>query len=185
MRRRTLALFLLLGHLAPGDALAMSLLPLPGPMASGAADHPFVPPSPVMAERVIVRKAERRLYLMRGGRVIRSYEIALGFKPTGTKRRQGDGRTPEGRYVLDWKHAGSSFHRSLHVSYPNSRDLLRAAFRGDRPGGMIMIHGQPNRRSQPQPIAGDWTQGCIAVSNAAIDEIWDLTAAGTPIEILP
>ncbi|MBK1722834.1 L,D-transpeptidase family protein [Thiocystis violacea] len=164
---------------------AMSMLPLPTLGHSTTAAAPLSPPASGMADRVVVKKGERRLYLMQGDRPIRSYPIALGFKPTGHKRQRGDGRTPEGRYQLDWKNPQSSFHKSLHVSYPNQRDRMRAAFRGVAAGGMIMIHGQPNRRRPPDPIEGDWTQGCIAVSNEAIDDIWRLTASGTPIEILP
>lgn len=163
----------------------VSAMPWPHTLPHAAADMRFIPPNATMADRVIVKKAQRRLYLMRDGRVIRSFEIALGFKPTGHKGREGDGRTPEGRYRLDWKNPHSKFHKSLHVSYPNARDRIRARFRGQSAGGMIMIHGQPNERREVSPIEGDWTLGCIAVSNGAIDEIWALTASGTPIEVLP
>ncbi|WP_338114091.1 L,D-transpeptidase family protein [Thiorhodococcus mannitoliphagus] len=132
-----------------------------------------------------MKKAERRLYLMRGDQRLRSYPIALGFSPKGHKRREGDGRTPEGRYVIDWKNSASRFRKSLHLSYPNPADARRAAFRHQAPGGMIMIHGQPSGHRDAQPIEGDWTLGCIAVSNPAIEEIWSLTSTGVPIEILP
>lgn len=161
---------------------AMSILPTPQPAQPEMA---FRPPDTSMADLVVVNKSARRLYLMQGGRVTRAYPIALGFQPIGHKRQRGDGRTPEGRYRLDWKNPNSGFHRSIHVSYPDALDLMRAEFRGVPAGGMIMIHGQPNQRAEPGPIQGDWTQGCIAVSNPAMDEIWALTAPSTPIEILP
>lgn len=146
---------------------------------------PFHQPNPKMADRVVVKKTERRLYLMRGDRPIRTFEIRLGYRPEGPKRLEGDGRTPEGSYLLDWRNHRSSYYKSLHLSYPHSRDNIRAQAQGGNPGGMIMIHGQPNRRIGPEVKDGDWTLGCIAVSNSAIDEIWSLTTDGTPIEILP
>lgn len=143
----------------------------------------------LFADKILVRKAERRLYLLKDGKPFLSYPVSLGFEPEGHKERQGDGRTPEGRYVLDWRNAQSRFYKSLHISYPNPGDKLRARHRGDDPGGMIMIHGQPraNRHADLQEVVAkeDWTQGCVAVSNYAIDEIWELTIDGTPIEILP
>lgn len=137
------------------------------------------------ADRVVVKKSERRLYLMRGEDVLQSYPIALGFQPIGHKRRQGDGRTPEGRYRLDRRNDRSRFHRALHISYPNRADAIRAARRADSPGGLIMIHGQPAGASPTRPDHEDWTEGCIAVSNAEIEEIWARTRDGILIEILP
>lgn len=143
----------------------------------------------LFADRVVVKKAERRLYLVKQDKPFRTYKISLGFKPEGHKQRQGDGRTPEGRYYLDWRNPGSKYRKSLHVSYPNYRDMLHARRRGENPGGMIMVHGQPagvHESALKQAISkGDWTEGCIAVSNLAIDEIWSYTRDGTPIEILP
>ena len=148
------------------------------------------PPTSGMADRVVMKKAERRLYLMQGDRPIRAYEIALGTRPAGHKRLEGDGRTPEGRYILDSRNARSRYYKSLHLSYPNARDRIWARARGGNPGGLIMIHGQPNGRAElgrAGLAAGvrDWTFGCIAVSNLALDDIWSLTVDGTPIEILP
>ena len=134
-------------------------------------------------DRILVKKGERRLYLMRGDQPFRSYKVALGYQPSGHKQRKGDGRTPEGIYYLDWRSDRSNYRKALHVSYPNYQDRLRAQRKGDDPGGLIMIHGQPSRRGENR--AGDWTFGCIAVSNLAIDEIWSYTSVGTPIEILP
>jgi murein L,D-transpeptidase YafK len=142
----------------------------------------------LFADKVVVKKAERKLYLVKKDKPFRTYDISLGFNPQGHKQRQGDGRTPEGRYYIDWRNPGSKFRKSLHVSYPNYRDKLHARRKGVDPGGMIMVHGQPNGRSSAlrQAISEeDWTQGCIAVSNLAIDEIWSYTLDGTPIEILP
>ena len=137
----------------------------------------------------MVKKSERKLYLMRQDKPIRTYWIALGNRPDGHKERQGDGRTPEGRYMIDWRQPSSKFRKSLHISYPSFSDRMRAQRKGDDPGGMIMIHGQPrssHRNDLQQALSKEnWTQGCIAVSDLAIDEIWEYTTNGTPIEILP
>lgn len=134
-------------------------------------------------ERIVVEKAARRLHLMRAGEAVRTYSVALGSQPIGPKRAEGDGRTPEGLYYVDRRNAQSRFFRALHLSYPNDADRARAAANGARPGGDIMIHGQP--RGVRGVAAGDWTDGCIAVSNAAMREIWAAAAAGTPVEIRP
>jgi murein L,D-transpeptidase YafK len=139
------------------------------------------------ADKVEVHKARRLLVLYSRGRPIARYQIALGPAPSGHKLRAGDGRTPEGRYVVDWRNRRSAYHRSLHISYPNAADRARAAAGGVNPGGMIMIHGVPNglARFATRGLGGDWTDGCIAVTNAEIDAIWSRVADGTPIEILP
>jgi len=143
----------------------------------------------LFADKVVVKKAERKLYLIRQDKPFRTYRISLGFRPQGHKQRRGDGRTPEGHYRLDWRNPGSKFRKALHVSYPNYQDSLRAKQRGIDPGGMVMVHGQPSggRNSVLRQAISteDWTQGCIAVSDLAIDEIWSHTHDGTPIEILP
>lgn len=135
-------------------------------------------------DQVVVVKSERVLYLKSSGEVVRHYPVALGPVPWGHKEREGDERTPEGRYILDYKNAESRFYKSIRVSYPNQRDRQRARAMGVDPGGNIMIHGQPET---PQPGAQlfNWTDGCIAVSNEHMDEIWRLVTVGTPIEILP
>ncbi|MEA3274508.1 MAG: L,D-transpeptidase family protein [Pseudomonadota bacterium] len=171
-------------------AEAMSFLPDflkkddPEVTRAGKADY-----DQLFADKVVVKKSERRLYLIKEDKPVRTYQVALGSSPEGHKRRQGDGRTPEGRYYLDWRNPGSKFRKSLHVSYPNASDRFRARRLGLDPGGMIMIHGQPrsirHRELQEAVSKEDWTQGCIAVSNMAIEEIWDYTVDGTPIEILP
>jgi murein L,D-transpeptidase YafK len=139
------------------------------------------------ADRVLVVKSERRLYLVRDNKIWRSYRIALGRSPIGHKVFEGDGRTPEGLYVLDRKNAGSRFYRSIHISYPSSLDISEARDYGGRPGGLVMIHGQTSNgpNGYYDYRRGDWTEGCIAVSNAEMDEIWTAIEEGTPIEILP
>lgn len=142
---------------------------------------------PWKADRVLVVKSERRLYLIRDNKVFATYRVALGPQPRGHKVFAGDGRTPEGLYVLDHKHPASRFYRAIHVSYPSARDIAEARKYGERPGGLVMVHGQPvnGRNGHRDYRPWDWTAGCIAVSNAEMDEIWDATDEGTPIEILP
>lgn len=140
------------------------------------------------ADFVLVNKSERKLYLLSEGRPIRTYHVALGDQPKGHKRREGDERTPEGRYQLDLKNEKSEFYKSIRISYPNRFDRLAAKTAGYSPGGAIMIHGLPNRESEWPPRvrqAFNWTDGCIAVTNEEMDEIWAAVDVGTPIEILP
>jgi murein L,D-transpeptidase YafK len=137
------------------------------------------------ADRVVVNKGARELMLIRGGQVIRTYPVALGPNPIGHKIMEGDGRTPEGTYVLDWRNPNSRFHRSIHVSYPDQADRLLASKLGVSPGGMIMIHGEASYLRFGGGALRDWTEGCIAVSNGAMDEIWALVDDGTPIVINP
>ena len=132
--------------------------------------------------RVVVHKGRREMLLLAGESVVRRYCIALGREPVGHKEREGDGRTPEGRYVIDRRNPKSAYHLSLHISYPSEQDRERARAAAVDPGGDIMIHGLPNGGGVRE---GDWTQGCIAVTNAEIEEIWDLVADGTPVEIGP
>ncbi|MGI9493961.1 MAG: L,D-transpeptidase family protein [Geminicoccaceae bacterium] len=139
------------------------------------------------ADLVVLYKEERLLQLKRNGHVIRSFHVALGLEPKGHKRTEGDGRTPEGVYTLDWRNEKSQFYRSIHVSYPRSQDQETAKRWGSSPGGMIMIHGLPNGRDRneldhPQ---SDWTNGCIAVTNEEMDDIWSLVEDGTTIIIFP
>jgi murein L,D-transpeptidase YafK len=146
-------------------------------------------PSPGLpdVDHIVVRKSERRLYLMDGDRVVRAYKIALGLDPVGPKQRDGDFRTPEGRYYLARRNPRSNYFLSIQISYPNARDLERAHVHHWQTGGSIMIHGLPNRlKSSPGYYQhSDWTDGCIAVSDADMVEIWLLTRDGTPIDILP
>ncbi|OEY66196.1 L,D-transpeptidase family protein [Marinobacter sp. X15-166B] len=137
--------------------------------------------------QVLVRKEERRLYLLAGDQVVKSYRISLGDNPVGHKLSEGDARTPEGDYILNWRNANSRFYKSIHISYPNHEDRALARAWGLNPGGSIMIHGLPNDAGDLAfAYAGlDWTDGCIAVNNDEMDEIWRLVADGTPIQILP
>lgn len=136
---------------------------------------------------VRVDKSERRLELLSGDKVVRSYAIALGANPLGHKAREGDERTPEGRYVLDWRNPVSGYYRSIHISYPNADDVAAAKRAGVEPGGMIMIHGQPNGYGWWSWLMQmfDWTNGCIAVTDEDMAEVWQMVANGTPIEISP
>lgn len=142
---------------------------------------------PDKAARILVDKSERTLVLFAEGRPIRSYPVSLGRNPVGHKRYEGDKRTPEGIYLIDGKNPNSAFHLSLHISYPNERDVRTARERGWDPGGQIVIHGLPTGliKTSSSKYEYDWTDGCIAVSNAAIEEIWQLVDEGTLIEITP
>ena len=139
------------------------------------------------ADLVLIKKSERRLYLMCNGKAVRKYRISLGKNPTGSKQREGDKRTPEGKYILDWRNGHSKFYKSIHISYPNEKDMLSARSEGVNPGGMIMIHGIPDDPDYPEWLFEeiDWTDGCIAVNNRAMDEIWASVDEGTPIKITP
>ncbi len=155
--------------------------------APSAGAEPLVGQGFAQADRIIIRKSERRLSLLRSGRVIAEYPIRLGLNPKGHKQREGDFRTPEGSYRLVRRNSRSRFFLSIEVSYPNDTDRMRARKAGVAPGGLIMIHGQPNvpRLAPDYYVANDWTDGCIAVSNPDMVEIWQRTTLGTPIEIRP
>ena len=144
-------------------------------------------PPGVTADRVVVEKAARRLTLLRGDSPLKEYRVALGREPVGAKQVEGDRRTPEGRYTIDWRKLDSDYHLALHISYPNAQDSARARKRGESPGGSIMIHGLPNGLGWIGSAhrATDWTDGCIAVTDAEIEEIWAAVPDGTPIEIRP
>jgi murein L,D-transpeptidase YafK len=139
------------------------------------------------ADKVLVDKSDRKLHLLMDGEVFRTFDIALGIRPVGDKQYEGDFRTPEGRYLLDTRNPNSEYFLSIHVSYPNGQDIREARANGVDPGGAIMIHGQPNEpsRSEAYYRTQDWTNGCIAVSNSDMIDIWLMTADNTPIEIRP
>ena len=141
----------------------------------------------VRADRVRVLKSARRLELYRGGDLLASYAVSLGPQPVGHKQREGDGRTPEGQYLLDYAKLDSSSHRALHISYPAAADRAAAAAAGVDPGGLIMIHGMLNHFGWIGRLhrAVDWTNGCVAVTNDEMDEIMRVVPVGTPIEIRP
>lgn len=138
------------------------------------------------ADRVVVRKAQRKVELYQGERLLRRFNCSLGLSPKGHKRREGDFRTPEGSYLLDARNFDSEYFLSIRISYPNEEDLRAAREAGFSPGSQIMIHGLPNRMDRPPSYytSRDWTNGCIAVSNADMVEVWMLTDPDTPIEIL-
>lgn len=139
------------------------------------------------ADFVLVVKSESTLYLQKNGTTLTQYHVVFGANPKGHKQKQGDKRTPEGRYTLDYKNENSSFYKSIHISYPNERDRRRAKELGVSPGGQIMIHGQKNGYGWLSPISQqfNWTDGCIALTDRDMDEVWDAVDAGTPIEIKP
>ena len=141
----------------------------------------------VKADRILVLKSERKLMLMAGDSVVRSMNIALGLMPRGAKEQEGDFKTPEGVYFIEAKNPDSDYFLSLKVSYPNAADWDRARRLGVDPGGQIMIHGLPNdpKFDEASYSNWDWTDGCIAVSNSDMIDIWLMTANNTPIEILP
>jgi len=147
--------------------------------------EPVLPKGP--ADRILIEKQERRLTLLSKGRVLKTYQIALGGNPTGAKERQGDNKTPEGIYVIDSRNKNSRYHLSLHISYPNERDKKRARQLGVSPGGDIMIHGIKNGFSWAGDLHTevDWTKGCIAVTDEEIEEIDRLVPNGTIVEIRP
>jgi murein L,D-transpeptidase YafK len=153
----------------------------------GASAQLALAPHFELADLVLVEKSERKLHLLKNGRVLRSFPISLGLAPEGHKEREGDFRTPEGRYRLTSRNKDSDYFLSILVSYPNERDRAHARSLGVNPGGAIMIHGTPNspRYDDRRYQGWDWTDGCIAVSNSDMVDIWLMTREGTPIEIRP
>ncbi len=147
----------------------------------------FAADASLRADHVVVIKHERILQLYRDGRVIKTYKIALGENPVGPKTQQGDHKTPEGNYILDRRNARSQFYKSIHISYPNANDRAQARAHGVPPGGDVFIHGLPNGYGWigSRHRMKDWTDGCVAVTNEEIDEIWRAVPDGTPIEIRP
>ena len=140
-----------------------------------------------VADLVVVKKSVAKLYLKKGDAVLKEYKVAFGANPKGHKQQEGDERTPEGRYTLDYKKKDSAFYKAIHISYPNAEDKKRAEALGVNPGGQIMIHGLPNGAGWLAETIQwfNWTNGCIAVTNQEMDEIWQSVRVGTPIEILP
>jgi murein L,D-transpeptidase YafK len=138
-------------------------------------------------DRILVIKSERKMYLQSAGRTLRTFDISLGLVPEGAKQREGDFRTPEGVYYIESKNTRSDFFLALKVSYPNENDRARARAKGVDPGGQIMIHGLPNVPKYPESryLGSDWTDGCIAVSNSDMVDLWLMTSVATPIEIRP
>jgi len=160
--------------------MAFALLALPS--SQGQA-----PAAPAKVDSILILKKDHLLELLADGKVVRTYHVALGSGGLAPKQQEGDGRTPEGNYIIDARKADSAYHRALHISYPNAEDKLRAAKMGVSPGGDIMIHGLPNGLG----LIGsahrlrDWTAGCVAVTDAEIDEIWTMVPVGTRVDIRP
>ena len=148
--------------------------------ASGFLKEPQV-------DKVLVLKSERRLHLISRGETLKSYRVSLGKRPAGHKLREGDKRTPEGFYWIDWRKTSDKYNLSIHISYPNARDVAKAREKSLSPGGMIMIHGTPMDDDYPEWYFStlDWTNGCIAMTNADMREVWSLVKDGTLIEIRP
>ena len=148
---------------------------------------PALDESADQVDRILVVKSERKMYLQSAGRTVRTFDISLGLVPEGAKQREGDFRTPEGVYHIEAKNERSDFFLALKVSYPNEHDRARARASGVDPGGQIMIHGLPNspKYTESRYLGSDWTDGCIAVSNSDMVDLWLLTSVATTIEIRP
>jgi murein L,D-transpeptidase YafK len=166
---------------APRSAVLVALL------CASAVIHAQSDWSDRPVDRILVVKSERKLYLLNAGNIVRTFDVSLGLVPVGPKQREGDFKTPEGVYYLESKNSGSDYFLSLKVSYPNERDRARARERGVDPGGQIMIHGLPNepRYAESRYRGWDWTDGCIAVSNSDMIDLWLMTSVATAIEIRP
>jgi murein L,D-transpeptidase YafK len=143
--------------------------------------------SGLTVDRLVLEKSKRQLHLLSNGKIIKTYKVSLGKNPVGHKTREGDGKTPEGTYLIDRRNAKSAYHLSLHLSYPSAEEIKQAQISGVSPGGDIMIHGLPNGFGFLAPFHHfkDWTQGCIAVTNKEIEEIWNNVSDGTIIIIKP
>lgn len=154
--------------------------------AGRAADKITTPPAK-KADRIVVDKSARTMTLMQGGKVLKTYKVALSREAVGAKEREGDHRVPEGQYMIDSKNSYSRFHLALHISYPNAADRERARKLRVKPGGNIEIHGLDSKHAWVGSLQRqvDWTDGCIAVTNQEIEEIWLLVPVGTPLEIRP
>lgn len=172
--------------------LALLLFGLAGLLWLRPVLPPVVAPPPAQqgplsgqVDHILIEKAARKMTVFRDGTALKTYRIALGFAPQGAKQREGDGRTPEGRFRIDRRNAASAYHLSLGLDYPRPADRRRAQAAGYSPGGDIFIHGQPNSRKGLPSLTQDWTAGCIAVSDAEIRELWAAVAIGTEVEIRP
>jgi len=146
--------------------------------------------STYLADKIIVKKSARMLYLSSGGAIFKKYHVSLGRVPVGDKEVEGDMKTPEGAYALDYRQFSNKYYKSLHISYPNTEDKAHAKTLGQSAGGMIMIHGTPPSWSLSpygdwMNVLIDWTDGCIAMSNDDMDEVWEQTTNGTSVVIIP
>lgn len=163
------------------------LLAAAGHFARPQATESLRPAPDQKADSVLILKRDHVLELLAGGEVIRSYKVALGTGGLAPKEREGDGRVPEGHYIIDSRNQHSAYYKSLHISYPNTEDRKRAAHLGLPPGGEIMIHGLPNGMGWIGSAhrLRDWTKGCVAVTDQEMDQIWTMVPVGTPVEIRP
>ncbi|MBD3785707.1 MAG: L,D-transpeptidase [Sphingomonadales bacterium] len=179
MLRRGAAVFSALSFVVlAGAVIVLIALRPPAPVAP---QPPLVGP----VSRILVEKAARRMTVYVGAEVARVYAVRLGFAPSGDKRVQGDGRTPEGLFRIDRRNAASAYHLSLGLDYPRPADRARAAAAGVDPGGDIFLHGQPNILPAGVTLGHDWTAGCVALSDAEIEELFAATPIGTEVEIRP
>jgi murein L,D-transpeptidase YafK len=139
------------------------------------------------ADTILIVKHERKLYLLRDNSPLRSYRIALGLSPTGAKDREWDFRTPEGSYIIDFRQEHSHYFKALHISYPSPADLKRSSALRLPAGRDIFIHGEPNQPTKPVSYykTRDWTNGCVALSDEDLQDVWNLTAGQTRVEIIP
>jgi murein L,D-transpeptidase YafK len=144
-------------------------------------------PPAMHADTILIVKHERTLYLLRHHHLLRSYHVALGLRPRGAKEREWDFRTPEGGYIIDFREEHSHYFKALHISYPSPADLKRSSALHSPPGGDIFIHGEPNERTKPLSYykTHDWTNGCVALSDEDLQDLWNLTSGQTLVEILP
>lgn len=174
----SVALLALAGCIAPEQVSQQAKQP-PAPVVARPPAHPAA------VDLVLVDKSDRMLTVYAGPRIVARFGgLQFGAAPLGHKRFQGDERTPEGRYTIDYRNPQSAYRLSLHISYPNEVDRAYARARGRLPGGDIFIHGQPNGLAAGR-VPGDWTDGCIALANGEIEQIWRIVPDGTPIEIRP
>ena len=162
----------------PAIRTALIVLALAGLPACGSKFRSYDGPE---VTRIVVKKGDRKMYLLHGTEVLKSYKVGLGGNPVGDKKVEGDGKTPEGVYTISHKNPDSNFHLSLRISYPNDADRAFAAENGKRPGGDIFIHGGPNKKVTKR----DWTAGCIAVTDRQMETIYSMVKPGTPIFIQP
>ncbi len=163
---------------------------VPSGHAVKGRERPGPSPTPLptmVSDRILIEKSARRMTLFRDGKPIKKFKVSLGFEPEGKKTMEGDGKTPEGCYIIDYRKENSKFYRALHISYPNGDDRRQAAELGVPPGSDIMIHGLKNGLGWigKRHLIRDWTKGCVAVTNREMDEIWRLVPVGTKVEIEP
>ncbi|AXO87301.1 murein L,D-transpeptidase family protein [Pseudomonas sp. K1(2024)] len=189
--RCLLALFCLCVASVSQAAFTETIIRKPASANTPPVAQPHVLPprsaSQPLIDKVLVLKSERRLQLISRGEPLKTYRISLGKQPKGAKEREGDKRTPEGFYWLDWRKASDRYNLAMHISYPNISDAAKARRDGVNAGSMIMIHGTPINDEYPEWYFHtlDWTEGCIAMRNADMREVWSMVKDGTMIEIRP